>query len=190
MRKMKLLACVLVLALTLTGCALDSLPGVYDVEQGGADFTPGSVQTPEPSEAPSAETEAPGFSLGGIQIPDFSLGEFALSDLLSGEMKLPDISYEDFKELGSGLESLTDEEKMAKYKEYLAEVCQKALEKMDGIQDVDIDLEGLLQEGKLNVDLDFEKVVGDKEELKAKVKTILEKFFVEFEDIEIQFEEE
>lgn len=179
MRKMKLFVLGLILALTLSGCGLlESLPPVFDVEQGGADFDTG-------------ELELPKIDFDDIKLPEFSLEGFDLEKFLSGDFKLPEITLEDFlKAYGSKSEELTEEQKDSKYKEYLAEVWKEALGDYEGIKDIELNFEEITGGEKLNVDIDFEELVGDKDAIKEEIAKALEKFFADYEDLTIDINEE
>lgn len=179
MRKMKLLAVGLAISFMLTGCGLlDSLPAVYDVEEAGADFDTGELELPQ-------------ISLEEIQFPNISLEDFKLENFLSGEFKLPEISLEDvLKAYGSQADKLTEEEKDAKYKEYLAEMWKEALGDYEGIEDIDLNFEDTAGGEKLTVDIDFEELVGDKDALKEEITKALEKFFADYEGLTIDIHEE
>ena len=178
MCKMKLIAVGLVMALALTGCGLlDSLPPVYDVEQEGADFDTGNLELPE-------------IHFDNIQLPEF-LEDFKLQDFLSGEFKMPEIMLEDFlKAYGSKADKLTEEEKDDRYKEYLAELWQEMLGDQEGIKDIDLNFEEITGGEKLNVDIDFESLVGNKDAIKEEITNALEKFFADFEGLTIDVSEE
>ena len=178
MRKMKLLACVLCLAFAMTGCGLDSLPPVFDVEQGGADFDSGSL-------------ELPPISLEDIKLPELSFEKFDLKQFLSGEFKLPEITLKDFlKAYGSKADELTEEQKDSQYKEYLTELWKEMLCNQEGIKDIDLNFEEITGGEKLNVDIDFDSLVGDKEAIKEQITQALEKFFADYEGLIIEVEEE
>jgi len=187
MRKMRLLAVGLVMTLSLTGCGLlDSLPAVFDVEQEGADFDAGKIEFPEIS---LDDIQMPEFSLGDIHFPEISLEDFKLGDFLSGEFEFPEISLEDFKEPDPS-DTVTDEEKEVQYKEYLLNLWQKLLENQEGIKDVDLNFEDIAGGEKLNVDIDFDELVGDKEAIMEEIAKALEKFFGDFENLTIDIKEE
>ena len=167
-----------VLMLSLTGCGLlDSLPAVFDVEQGGADFDTGELELPQ-------------ISLDDIKLPELSLEDFDLEQFLSGDFKLPEIKLEDFlKAYGSRADKLTEEEKDSQYKEYLEELWQEMLSDTEGIKDIDLNFEGITGGEKLNVDIDFDELVGDKEAIKEEVTKALEKFFADYEGLSIDIKE-
>jgi len=177
-KKMLSVSITMVLLLSLTGCGLlDSLPAVFDVEQGGADFDTG-------------ELELPKISLEDIKLPEFSLEDFDLKQFLSGDFKLPEIKLEDFlKAYGSNADKLTEDEKDSQYKEYLEELWKEMLGDTEGIADIDLDFEDVAGGEKLNVDIDFEELVGDKEAIKEEVTKALEKFFADFDGLTIDINE-
>ena len=179
MSKIKLLAVGLTMTLLLTGCGLlDSLPAVFDVEEEGADFDMGGLELPK-------------ISLEDIKLPELSWEEFDLEQFLSGDFKLPEIKLEDFlKAYGSTADEMTEEEKDSQYKGYLEELWQEMLSDTEGIKDIDLKFEDITGGEKLNVDIDFEELVGDKEAIKEEITKALEKFFADFEGLKIDVKEE
>lgn len=174
MRKMKLLAVSLAMSFMFTGCGLlDSLPAVFDVEEEGADFDMGGLELPE-------------ISLDNIQLPEFSWEDFDLEKFLSGDFKLPEIKLEDvLNAYGSKSEKLTEEEKDSQYKEYLEKLWKEMLGDQEGIKDIDLNFEEITDGEKLNVDIDFDELVGDKEAILEEVTKALEKFFADYEGLTI-----
>lgn len=170
---------MVVLMFSLTGCGLlDSLPAVFDVEEEGADFDTGEIEFPK-------------FSFEDIKLPEFSLEDFNLEQFLSGDFKLPEIKLEDFlKAYGSNADKLTEEEKDSQYKEYLEELWKEMLGDQEGIADIDLNFEDIAGGEKLNVDIDFEELVGDKEALKEEITKALEKFFADYEGLSIEVDGE
>jgi len=179
MYKIKMLAAGLAMTLLLTGCGLlDSLPAVFDVEEEGADFDMGGLELPK-------------ISLEDIKLPEFSWEEFDLEQFLSGDFKLPEIKLEDFlKAYGSTADEMTEEEKDSQYKDYLEELWKEMLSDTEGIKDIDLNFEDITGGEKLNVDIDFDELVGDKEAIMEEVTKALEKFFADYEGLTIDINEE
>lgn len=175
MHKVKLLVAVLAVALTMSGCGMmDMFPPVYDIDMEGADFDTGNVKLPE-------------INLEDIKLPEVSFENFDLQKFLSGEFKLPEITLEDFLEAyGSEADELTEEQKDSQYKEYLSVLWKEMLDNEEGIKDIDLKFEEVNGGEKLNVDIDFESLVGDKEAIKEEVTKALEKFFENREDLTIE----
>ena len=107
-----------------------------------------------------------------------------LYDIDVSTVEVIDISDFDF---GSG--SISDEEKTQKYREYLVSFCQEALKKLEGIEDISLDLEDA-EDFKIKVQVAFEEAVGDKDALKEKIEKVIKKLFDEenplFEIEEVQ----
>ena len=107
-----------------------------------------------------------------------------LYDIDVSTVEAIDISDFDF---GSG--QISDEEKTQKYREYLISFCQEALKKLEGIEDISLDLEDT-EDFKIKVQVAFEEAVGDKDALKENIEKIIKKLFDEenplFEIEEIQ----
>jgi len=86
-------------------------------------------------------------------------------------------------------ESITPEEKESQYMDYLLNMCQEALKKLDGIEDISLDFGDEAEELKVKVKVAFEEAVGDKDTLKANIEKILTKMLSEWEGALIEFEE-
>lgn len=106
------------------------------------------------------------------------------SDQLEKDAEVINLTSADFSE-----QKLADEEKANQYAEYLVASCQEALEKEEGIAQIEIDIDDTKETLTLNVEVVFEKSVEDKNAIKESIEITLKGFFTELEDIVINISE-